>query len=79
MNVHALTDPFGRLLWASPTLPGSTHGLTAARQHGISEALAGAGLTCCADSDDGRAGGGSGVAEGRRAGTDNCSSEPAYV
>lgn len=31
MNVQVLTDPFGRLLWASPALPGSTHDLTAAR------------------------------------------------
>jgi hypothetical protein len=49
MNVQVLTDPFGRLLWASPALPGSTHDLTAARQHGIVEALATAGLKCWAD------------------------------
>ncbi|MCI4040195.1 transposase family protein [Streptomyces sp. TRM75563] len=49
MNVQVLTDPFGRLLWASPALPGSTHDLTAARQHGIIEALAEAGLRCWAD------------------------------
>ncbi|MGW2524206.1 transposase family protein [Streptomyces sp. NPDC001617] len=49
MNVQVLSDPFGRLLWASPALPGSTHDLTAARQHGIIEALAGAGLKCWAD------------------------------
>ncbi|MFK4143491.1 transposase family protein [Streptomyces filamentosus] len=49
MNVQVLTDPFGRLLWASPALPGSTHDLTAARQHGIIDALAAAGLTCWAD------------------------------
>ncbi|MEU8482306.1 transposase family protein [Streptomyces sp. NPDC048641] len=49
MNVQVLTDPFGRLLWASPALPGSTHDLTAARQHGIIEALAKAGLKCWAD------------------------------
>ncbi|GGR13509.1 hypothetical protein GCM10010497_14570 [Streptomyces cinereoruber] len=35
MNVQVLTDPFGRLLWASPALPGSVHDLTAARSHGI--------------------------------------------
>ncbi len=51
MNVQVLTDPFGRLLWASPALPGSTHDLTAARQHGIIEALAEAGLRCWADGD----------------------------
>lgn len=49
MNVQVLTDPFGRLLWASPALPGSTHDLTAARQHGIIDALAAAGLKCWAD------------------------------
>lgn len=27
MSVQVLTDPLGRLLWASPALPGSTHGL----------------------------------------------------
>ncbi|MGW2183413.1 transposase family protein [Streptomyces sp. NPDC001732] len=49
MNVQVLTDPFGRLLRASPALPGSTHDLTAARQHGIVEALTEAGLGCWAD------------------------------
>lgn len=49
MNVQVLTDPFGRLLWASPALPGSTHDLTAARHHGIIDALADAGLKCWAD------------------------------
>ncbi|MFH9500672.1 transposase family protein [Streptomyces globisporus] len=49
MNVQVLTDRFGRLLWASPALPGSTHDLTAARQHGIIEALAEAGLKYWAD------------------------------
>lgn len=39
----------GRLLWASPTLPGSTHDLTAARTHGIVEALAEADLKCWAN------------------------------
>ena len=28
MNVQVITDPFDRLLWASPALPGSTHDLT---------------------------------------------------
>ncbi|MEV6075847.1 transposase family protein [Streptomyces sp. NPDC052069] len=49
MNVQVLTDPFGRLLWASPALPGATHDLTAARSHGIVDALAAAGLKCWAD------------------------------
>ncbi|GAA1288731.1 hypothetical protein GCM10009646_90380 [Streptomyces aureus] len=42
-------DPLGRLLWASPALPGSTHDLTAARTHGIVEALTVAGLKCGVD------------------------------
>ncbi|MFI0226457.1 transposase family protein [Streptomyces lydicus] len=49
MNVQVLTDPFGRLLWTSPALPGSTHDLTAARTHGIIDALAKAGVKCWAD------------------------------
>lgn len=49
MNVQVLTDPFGRLLWASPALPGSTHDLTAARTHGIVEELADVDLKCWAD------------------------------
>ncbi|MCX4654842.1 transposase family protein [Streptomyces microflavus] len=49
MNVQVLTDPFGRLLWASPALPGSVHDLTAARTHGIIDALAVAKLKCWAD------------------------------
>jgi len=49
MNIQVLTDPFGRLLWASPALPGSTHDLTAARHHGIIDALAEASLRCWAD------------------------------
>ncbi|MEU0002683.1 transposase family protein [Streptomyces microflavus] len=49
MNIQALTDPFGRLRRASPALPGSTHDLTAARQHRIIDALAAAGLKCWAD------------------------------
>ncbi len=52
MNVQVLTDPFGRLLWASPALRGSTHDLTAARVHGIVEALAEGGLKCWADKAD---------------------------
>ncbi|MFD7219353.1 transposase family protein [Streptomyces cyaneofuscatus] len=49
VNVQVLTDPFGRLLRASPALPGAPHDLTAAREHGIIEALAEAGLKCWAD------------------------------
>lgn len=35
VNVQVVTDPGGRLLWLSPTLPGRTHDLTAARTHRI--------------------------------------------
>jgi len=49
VNVQVLTDLFGRLLWASPALPGSTHDPTAAREHGIIETLTDAGLRCWAD------------------------------
>lgn len=44
-----LTDPFGRLLWASPALPGSTHDRTSTRTHGIVEALTDADLKCWAN------------------------------
>lgn len=46
MNVQVLTDPLGRLLRVSPALPGSTYDLTAARHHGIIEALTEAELRC---------------------------------
>ncbi len=37
------------MLWASPALPGSTHDLTAARRHGVIDALAEADVKCWAD------------------------------
>ncbi|WP_327289670.1 transposase family protein [Streptomyces sp. NBC_01198] len=49
MNVQVLTDPFGRLLWASPALPGAVHDIRAAREHGIIDALTQADLRCWAD------------------------------
>ncbi|WP_432125115.1 transposase family protein [Streptomyces sp. C10-9-1] len=49
MNVQAIADPFGRLLWASPALPGTVHDVRAAREHGIVNALAEAGIPCWAD------------------------------
>ncbi|WP_055594369.1 IS5/IS1182 family transposase [Streptomyces hirsutus] len=49
MNVQVLADPFGRLLWASPALPGAVHDVRAAREHGIVGALAEAGVRCWAD------------------------------
>lgn len=32
-------DPAGRLIWVSPTLPGSRHDMAAAREHGILDAI----------------------------------------
>lgn len=49
MNVQVITDPFGRLIWASPALPGATHDITAARTHRVIGALAEAGTKCFAD------------------------------
>ncbi len=44
-----IADCAGRLKWVSPALPGSTHDLTAAREHGIIDALADKGVTTFAD------------------------------
>jgi len=49
VNVQILADSRGRLLWASPALPGSTHDLTAARRHGVIAALIKFGVACYAD------------------------------
>lgn len=49
MNVQVITDPFGRLLWASPALPGAVHDIKAARTHDVPAALAQAGIRCWAD------------------------------
>jgi hypothetical protein len=49
MNVQVITDPHGKLLWASPSLPGAVHDIKAARTHGIIDALSKGGLACWAD------------------------------
>ncbi|SFT21377.1 Helix-turn-helix of DDE superfamily endonuclease [Streptomyces sp. ok210] len=49
MNVQVITDPFGRLLWASAALPGAVHDIKAARTHNIIDVLADADLPCWAD------------------------------
>ncbi|GAA1553159.1 transposase family protein [Dactylosporangium maewongense] len=41
VNVQLLADPAGRLVWASPALPGAIHDLTAARTHNLIERLTG--------------------------------------
>lgn len=46
MNVQVVTDPMGRLLWASPALPGALHDIRAARERGIVDALAETGIGC---------------------------------
>jgi len=37
--VQVLADPTGRLVWASPALPGAWHDLGAAREHGLIDRL----------------------------------------
>jgi hypothetical protein len=49
LNVQVLTDPAGRLIWASPALPGSIHDLKAARRHGLIHALTGYDIPTLAD------------------------------
>ena len=49
VNMQVLADTRGRLLWASPALPGATHDLTAARRHGIPDTLIKFGAACYAD------------------------------
>jgi hypothetical protein len=39
VNVQVIADPAGRLVWASPALPGARHDMGAAREHGILDAL----------------------------------------
>ncbi len=48
LNVQVLADPAGRLIWVSPTLPGSRHDI-AAREHGILDAIDTAELSALAD------------------------------
>jgi DDE superfamily endonuclease len=49
MNVQVIADPLGRIVWASPALPGAVHDIRAAREHGIIQALTDANITCWAD------------------------------
>lgn len=50
MNVQVIADPAGRLIWASPALPGARHDMGAARDHGLIDALDTAGIRVVADS-----------------------------
>ena len=49
VNVQVIADAAGRLVWASPALPGSAHDLSAARIHGIIDALTRANVMTFAD------------------------------
>jgi hypothetical protein len=49
VNVQVISDPAGRLIWASPALPGARHDAGAAQEHTIPEALTAAGVTAIAD------------------------------
>jgi hypothetical protein len=55
VNVQVIADAAGRLVWASPALPGSVHDLTTARTHGIIDALSSADVMTFTDkTSDGR-------------------------
>lgn len=47
--MQVLADAAGRLVWASPALPGATDDLTAARDHGMIGALSSANVMTFAD------------------------------
>ncbi|SCF24395.1 Helix-turn-helix of DDE superfamily endonuclease [Micromonospora matsumotoense] len=49
VNVQVIADAAGRLVGASATLPGATHDLTAARAHGIIDALTSSNVMTFAD------------------------------
>ncbi|GAB6899264.1 transposase family protein [Kineosporia succinea] len=49
VNVQVIADPAGRLIWASPALPGARHDAGAAKEHGIPAALGAAGVNTFAD------------------------------
>lgn len=49
VNVQVIADPAGQLIWASPALPGARHDAGAAREHGLPDALAAAGVKTFAD------------------------------
>ncbi len=49
MNVQLLADPMGRLVWASPALPGAVHDVSAARKVGLIDALTSADVKTFAD------------------------------
>ena len=50
VNVPVIAYPAGRLIWASPALPGARHDMGAAHDYGILAALHDAGVHVLADS-----------------------------
>lgn len=57
VNLQVITTDDGRLLWLSPALPGGTHDMKAAREHGIIDACAQLDLEVLADKGYAGAGG----------------------
>jgi hypothetical protein len=49
MNVQVIADSVGRLVWASPALPGARHDAGAAAEHDIGATLAAADITAYAE------------------------------
>lgn len=76
MNVQVIADPSGRLIWASPALPGARHDMGAAREHGLITALAAAEIRVIADSAYRGAGAHVEVPQRRRARVDDRDERP---
>jgi hypothetical protein len=49
VNVQVIADPAGHLTWTLAALPGARHDMGAAREHGITDAIADAGVPAVAD------------------------------
>ncbi len=49
VNVQVIADPVGRLIWASPAVPGARHDARAATEHAIPAALEAADIQAYAD------------------------------
>lgn len=49
VNVQVIADQAGRLIWASPALPGARHDAGAALHHGLPQAFEAAGVKAFAD------------------------------
>jgi hypothetical protein len=69
LNVQVIADPAGRLVWPPPVLPGASHDIAAAREHGILDALNAADVRAVADTS--YHGAGSNVTVPQRRGPDS--------